>query len=303
MTCSRSRNPPNTDGSTDHYAPQAGPALSRKKPTQIGNTKNPFAMNTLKTIFTFFFTLCFMMVANGYAQKTDSINTEAGKSVLHRNAVYLPPALEEYADTTLLHQRFIVENKGNYLYTPFTEDNEPTIPFNYGFLHPLGERFYNCFMGKVDRILRPKADKGFIILTSYLVVLGDSYAFDTSNKDTSKLADLKYLDFRHIKRDFSYGHPYQGFTPNDRIELSNFVQSYGRKAALETANAWVMASYPFSLQSTKFENLYTRGRKLILTDGKTTLYLYFLMIDSVALNFDTEVLPYIKGVFRFNRFW
>ena len=48
MTCSRSRNPPNTDGSADHYAPQAGPALSRKKPTQIGNTKNPFAMNTLK---------------------------------------------------------------------------------------------------------------------------------------------------------------------------------------------------------------------------------------------------------------
>lgn len=237
MTCSRSRNPPNTDGSTDHYAPQAGPALSRKKPTQIGNTKNPFAMNTLKTIFTFFFTLCFMMVANGYAQKTDSINTEAGKSVLHRNAIYIPPALEQYADTTLLHQRFNVENKGNYLYTPFTEDNEPTIPFNYGFLHPLGERFYNCFMGKVDRILRPKADKGFIILTSYLVVLGDSYAFDTSNKDTSKLADLKYLDFRHIKRDFSYGHPYQGFTPNDRIELSNFVQSYGRQAALETANA------------------------------------------------------------------
>jgi len=27
------------------------------------------------------------------------------------------------------------------------------------------------------------------------------------------------------------------------------------------------------------------------------------MIDSVAPNFDTEVLPYIKGVFRFNRFW
>ena len=279
----------------------AAAALSLKEPTQIGNTKNPFAMNILKTAFAFFFALCFMMGANSYAQKTESINAEASKNELKRNAVYLPPALEEYADTTLLHQRFIVENKGNYLYIPFTEDNEPTIPFNYGFLHPLGERFYNCFMGKVDRILRPKEDKGFIILTNYLVVLDDKYAFDTSNKDTSKLADLKYLDFRHIKRDFSYGHPYQGFTDYDRVELSNFVQSYGRQAALETANAWVMASYPFSLQSTKFENLYTRGRKLILTDGKTTLYLYFLMIDSVALNFDTEVLPYIKGVFRFNR--
>ena len=53
-----------------------------------------------------------MMVANGYAQKTDSINTEAGKSVLHRNAIYIPPALEQYADTTLLHQKFNVENKG-----------------------------------------------------------------------------------------------------------------------------------------------------------------------------------------------
>ena len=91
-------------------------------------------MNTLKTIFTCFFTLCFMMVANSYAQKTDSINTEAGKSVLHRNAIYIPPALEQYADTALLHQRFNVENKGNYLYTPFTEDNEPTIPFNYGLI-------------------------------------------------------------------------------------------------------------------------------------------------------------------------
>lgn len=258
-------------------------------------------MNTVKTTFAFFFALCFMRGENSYAQKTESINAEASKRGLKRNAIYIPPALEEYADTTLLHQRFNVENKGNYLYTPFTEDNEPSIPFNYGFLHPLGERFYNCFMGKVDRILRPKEDKGFIILTNYLVVLDDKYAFDTSNKDTSKLADLKYLDFRHIKSDFSYGHPYQGFTDNDRVELSNFVQSYGRQAALETANAWVIASYPFSLQSTKFENLYTRGRKLILTDGKTTLYLYFLMIDSVALNFDTEVLPYIKGVFRFNR--
>ena len=127
----------------------AAAALSLKEPTQIGNTQNPFAMNTLKTIFTCFFTLCFMMVANSYAQKTDSINTEAGKSVLHRNAIYIPPALEQYADTALLHQRFNVENKGNYLYTPFTEDNEPTISFNYGFLHPLGETFYNCFMGKV----------------------------------------------------------------------------------------------------------------------------------------------------------
>lgn len=258
-------------------------------------------MNILKTTFAFFFALCFMMGANCYAQKTESIDAEASKRELKRNAIYIPPALEEYADTTLLHQRFNVENKGNYLYTPFTEDNEPSISFNYRFLHPLGERFYNCFMGKVDRILRPKEDKGFIILTNNLVVLDDKYAFDTSNKDTSKLADLKYLDFRHIKSDFSYGHPYQGFTDYDRVELSNFVQSYGRQAALETANAWVMASYPFSLQSTKFENLYTRGRKLILTDGKTTLYLYFLMIDSVALNFDTEVLPYIKGVFRFNR--
>ena len=106
-----------------------------------------------------------MMGANSYAQTTDRINAEASKNELKRNAVYLPPALEEYADTTLLHQRFIVENKGYYLYTPFTENNEPTIPFNYGFLHPLGERFYNCFMGKVDRILRPKEDKGFIILT------------------------------------------------------------------------------------------------------------------------------------------
>ena len=99
----------------------------------------------------------------------------------------------------------------------------------------------------------PKQTKVSSSSQAISVVLGDSYAFDTSNKDTSKLADLKYLDFRHIKRDFSYGHPYQGFTPNDRIELSNFVQSYGRQAALETANAWVMASYPFSLQSTKFE--------------------------------------------------
>ena len=276
-------------------------ALSLKEPTQIGNTKNPFAMNILKTAFAFFFALCFMMGANSYAQTTNRINAEASKRELKRNAIYIPPALEEYADMILLHQRFIVENKGNYLYTPFTKDNEPSIPFNYGFLHPLGERFYNSFMGKVDRILRPKEDKGFIILTNYLVVLDDKYAFDTSNKDTSKLADLKYLDFRRIKSDFSYGHPYQGFTDYDRVELSNFVQSYGRQAALETANAWVMASYPFSLQSTKFENLYTRGRKLILTDGKTTLSLYFLMIDSVALNFDTKVLPYIKGVFRFNR--
>ena len=125
MTCSRSRNPPNTDGSADHYAPQAGPALSRKKPTQIGNTKNPFAMNTLKTIFTFFFTLCFMMVANGYAQKTDSINTEAGKSVLHRNAIYIPPALEQYADTTLLHQRFNTP--------PLQRTTNPLSPLIMGF--------------------------------------------------------------------------------------------------------------------------------------------------------------------------
>ena len=182
------------------------------------------AMNILKTTFAFFFALCFMMGANCYAQKTESIDAEASKREFKRNAVYIPPTLEEYADTTLLHQRFNVENKGNYLYTPFTEDNEPSIPFNYGFLHPLGERFYNCFMGKVDRILRPKEDKGFIILTNYLVVLDDKYAFDTSNKDTSKLADFKYLDFRHIKSDFSYGHPYQGFTDYDRVELSNFVQ-------------------------------------------------------------------------------
>ena len=81
-------------------------------------------MNILKTAFAFFFALCFMMMgANSYAQKTESINAEASKNELKRNAVYLPPALEEYADTTLLHQRFNVENKGNYLYTPFTEDN------------------------------------------------------------------------------------------------------------------------------------------------------------------------------------
>lgn len=84
-------------------------------------------MNTLKTTFAFFFALCFMMGANCYAQKTESINAEACKRELKRNAIYIPPALEQYADTTLLHQRFNVENKGNYLYTPFTEDNEPNV--------------------------------------------------------------------------------------------------------------------------------------------------------------------------------
>ena len=78
-------------------------------------------MNILKTAFACFFALCFMMGANSYAQKTESINAEASKRELKRNAVYLPPALEEYADTILLHQRFNVENKGNYLYTPLYE--------------------------------------------------------------------------------------------------------------------------------------------------------------------------------------
>ena len=32
----------------------AAAALSLKEPTQIGNTKNPFAMNILKTAFAFF---------------------------------------------------------------------------------------------------------------------------------------------------------------------------------------------------------------------------------------------------------
>ena len=70
----------------------AAAALSLKEPTQIGNTKNPFAMNILKTVFAFFFALCFMMGANSYAQKTECINAEASKRELNRNAVYISPA-------------------------------------------------------------------------------------------------------------------------------------------------------------------------------------------------------------------
>lgn len=95
-------------------------------------------MNTLKTTFAFFLCALFYDGSKLLCSKTESIDAEANKRELKRNAIYVPPALEEYADTTLLHQRFNVENKGNYLYTPFTEDNEPSIPFNYGFLHPLG---------------------------------------------------------------------------------------------------------------------------------------------------------------------
>ena len=51
-----------------------------------------------------------MRGANSYAQKTESINAEASQRELKRNA-----------DTTLLHQRFNVENKGNYLYPPLYE--------------------------------------------------------------------------------------------------------------------------------------------------------------------------------------
>ena len=53
----------------------AAAALSLKEPTQIGNTLNPFAMNTLKTIFTCFFTICFLSIAIGYHHKTESKET------------------------------------------------------------------------------------------------------------------------------------------------------------------------------------------------------------------------------------
>ena len=62
----------------------AAAALSLKEPTQIGNTKNPFAMNILKTAFAFFFALCFMMGANSYAQTTVRINAEASKRELKK---------------------------------------------------------------------------------------------------------------------------------------------------------------------------------------------------------------------------
>ena len=53
----------------------AAAALSLKEPTQIGNTKNPFAMNILKTAFAFFFALCFMMGACRVNQQVQNYNT------------------------------------------------------------------------------------------------------------------------------------------------------------------------------------------------------------------------------------
>ena len=75
--------------------PTSRPGTLPKETYSDWKYQNPFAMNTLKTIIHVLLHSLFMMVANGYAQKTDSINTEAGKSVLHRNAIYIPPALEQ----------------------------------------------------------------------------------------------------------------------------------------------------------------------------------------------------------------
>lgn len=202
------------------------------------------------------------------------------------------------ANQQLLQQRFDVDTINNYLFYPFTKENAPDAYYVLGFVRPSGEQLFNCYIGKVEHILRPRNYKGYVILTSYIYPA--KQPIEDEPDEDSTMRDFKYLQFSDIKRDFMYG-THCNMSYYDIRELGSMLHNYGRETAQKMANARVMVSYPFSLRDAKFEDLYTRGRKLILTDGKYTLEFYYLMTNKGSLIFDTEILDDLKGVFQLGK--
>ena len=207
-----------------------------------------------------------------------------------------PKAMEQFTNSSLLHQRFRIEKIENYLFTPLNESNSPTLLFAEGFHKPFEERFFNCFFGPVDRILWPKENEDYIIIVGFSQKEEKVITF--SEQETNPKKDLLELDFRRIRSEFNYGHPWKGVTNDEKVELSEMIQSYTRKQAREIANAIVMASYPFSLCSATYKERYTNGRKLILSNGETTLNLYFLMTSKGTRRFNKILEEEVKGVFQ-----
>ena len=173
----------------------------------------------------------------------------------------------------------------------------PTLAQIYGFDPGQGNTAINAIFGLLQSIFEHKNGE-YLIFVSVVPGRGGS-TYGKVVKDSTELFTLKNLSFGRIKHDFRYGEPLKDASELEADELYSMLTHYPREQAQEMFNANVMVTYPMNLWGSAYKDKYTRSRAVVIAKDRLEIYLYFMMTDESAKNFDTY-LQDLNKVFWFN---
>ena len=155
----------------------------------------------------------------------------------------------------------------------------------------------NSVFGGITGILEHQDGEYLIFVCAFPFKGGSTYGKIVT--DSTEWFTLKNLSFGRIKGDFRYGIPNVDAIELEADELYSMLTHYPYEQAQEMFNANVMVMYPLNLRGNVYKDKYTRSRAVIIAKDRLEIYLYFMLTDESAKNFDTY-LQDLNKVFWFN---
>lgn len=176
------------------------------------------------------------------------------------------------------------------------KDPLPTLAQNYGFEPAYGNTAIGVIFGGVDAILEHK-DGDYLVIVYVSPGRGGGKYGDIIT-DSTVLYTLNNLSFSRIKK-IRYGKQMEDASEWEADELYSMLTHYPREQAQKKFNANVMVMYPVNLRGNIYRDKFTRSKAVVVAKDRLEIYLYFMMTDESAKNFDTYVKDLDK-VFWFN---
>lgn len=173
----------------------------------------------------------------------------------------------------------------------------PEIAQQFGSKASFGDGYINVLLGTVNSILTYK-DEDCIVFVYVPPGKGGSN-YGRIIQDSTKLFTFKNISFERIKHNFKYGKPNNSPSELEADELYSMLTHYPNDNAKKMFNANVLVSFPLNLRGNIYKDKYTRGRVVVAGKDRCEFYLYFMMTDRSALDFENFLNDFNK-VFWFS---
>lgn len=102
------------------------------------------------------------------------------------------------------------------------------------------------------------------------------------------------LSYNRIKSNFMYGLRFRAATNQERKDLDMMLHYYTKDTAKSIFNADYMVSYPYNMQGKKCEDKYTCAKAIVTGKGGFDIFVYFLLTDEGADNFEKYLSDFSK---------
>lgn len=169
----------------------------------------------------------------------------------------------------------------------FTLPTQYNILYKFDNIPPCGEQ--DCplkRLGMVHSILRHKDEECKIV--TYVSAGWNRELIE--NRLIKRCSRIKY-DLELERKGLS--------DVQQKVVLDSLITFYSQDSAKAFFNGDLMLSYPFDLKNKLCENKYTNVKVIVAEKNGLQLFLYFVMTDNGAKNFD-KYLNDLKGTFWYN---